>query len=638
MSVISGTATGRDGPRPSTTGSDGLGPRLRHIGVSALPLALFVGGALGFDALDPTSRREPPKVAAVASPAMPVPTPPPQASVEAKLTTAAPRLRDERSLIQSAERTSPDAGARTERPSSAATRRIAFEVGSPAAVPLGFDFAAAGRAGVYALLRGVPQSASLSHGIVAGPQTWLIDGADLQKVALSQRNPDAAPVVIDVVLLTPDSRVLAEERLTLEAKAPERPVVAQVVVPGPLALATEPPPVDPPAATERSAATVSAKPAGVASAAVSAATVATATATAVAVSAATPLVAPPAPEARPQTPLPQTSSAPATSPVETAAKAAAASVPPSAPGQPSATKAAAVRSAAPASKSAQAAWTAAPAGGLKFAVEGQAAARAESASRLRLTVQPVETPPAGAYVVLRGLPVDSRIARGLSIGPDAWLISLAEIANLDVDLPGAMPPQLTLGAKLVTIDGKLIAEETVRFARPSPAPAAVVAEAVRSAPQPAQNTLSIREVASTGQAATALPSGIVTRSLPQPPAAAAPSPPAQAVRSAPPAKAAAPAKAVPAPVPPLVARGRKMLQMGNVAMARPLLERAAIEGSGEAAAMLGASYDLQWLRRAGAVGVADNPEQAKRWYAEARKLGTADVERIAASAAPAPRR
>ena len=77
-----------------------------------------------------------------------------------------------------------------------------------------------------------------------------------------------------------------------------------------------------------------------------------------------------------------------------------------------------------------------------------------------------------------------------------------------------------------------------------------------------------------------------------------------------------------------LARGRKMLEFGNIAVARPLLERAAGEGSGEAAALLGASFDAAWLRKNGVLGVSGDPDKSRHWFGEARRLGATDTARI----------
>ena len=73
-----------------------------------------------------------------------------------------------------------------------------------------------------------------------------------------------------------------------------------------------------------------------------------------------------------------------------------------------------------------------------------------------------------------------------------------------------------------------------------------------------------------------------------------------------------------------------MLDLGNIVVARPMLERAANEGSAEAAALLAATFDRIWLQRTGALGIADDSAKAAHWYAQARQLGAGDAERIIA--------
>ena len=75
-------------------------------------------------------------------------------------------------------------------------------------------------------------------------------------------------------------------------------------------------------------------------------------------------------------------------------------------------------------------------------------------------------------------------------------------------------------------------------------------------------------------------------------------------------------------------RGRKLLDIGNVAMARPILERVAAAGSAEAALLLGASYDPIWLRTKGAIGVEADENKARSWYEIARKGGAAGAEKM----------
>lgn len=71
----------------------------------------------------------------------------------------------------------------------------------------------------------------------------------------------------------------------------------------------------------------------------------------------------------------------------------------------------------------------------------------------------------------------------------------------------------------------------------------------------------------------------------------------------------------------LAARGDERLRAGDVAVARPLLERAALAGDATAALRLGQSYDQTFLAGARLRGVAGNPGLAIFWYRRGQELG-----------------
>jgi len=73
----------------------------------------------------------------------------------------------------------------------------------------------------------------------------------------------------------------------------------------------------------------------------------------------------------------------------------------------------------------------------------------------------------------------------------------------------------------------------------------------------------------------------------------------------------------------LMARGDQFLSAGDIASARSFYERAADAGSGGAAMRLGATFDPDFLDRAGVLGSPGDPAQAAAWYRRARDLGDA---------------
>lgn len=72
----------------------------------------------------------------------------------------------------------------------------------------------------------------------------------------------------------------------------------------------------------------------------------------------------------------------------------------------------------------------------------------------------------------------------------------------------------------------------------------------------------------------------------------------------------------------LVKRGQDLLQNGDLASARLLLQRAAEAGSAAAALGLGATYDPLIIRRLGVIGLKPDPERAREWYSRGVALGS----------------
>src|SRR5262249_45037546 len=77
----------------------------------------------------------------------------------------------------------------------------------------------------------------------------------------------------------------------------------------------------------------------------------------------------------------------------------------------------------------------------------------------------------------------------------------------------------------------------------------------------------------------------------------------------------------PAEIAALVTRGDTFLSAGDITSARLFYERAADAGDGAAALRLGATFDPDFLGRAGMRGSPGDPAQAASWYRRARDLG-----------------
>jgi len=72
-------------------------------------------------------------------------------------------------------------------------------------------------------------------------------------------------------------------------------------------------------------------------------------------------------------------------------------------------------------------------------------------------------------------------------------------------------------------------------------------------------------------------------------------------------------------------QGNRFIQVGDLAAARVVFERAAESGSATAALAMGATYDPIVLAKLGAVGMGANVERAQSWYEKAKALGSAEA-------------
>jgi hypothetical protein len=72
----------------------------------------------------------------------------------------------------------------------------------------------------------------------------------------------------------------------------------------------------------------------------------------------------------------------------------------------------------------------------------------------------------------------------------------------------------------------------------------------------------------------------------------------------------------------LVKRGEELLQNGDLASARLLLQRAAESGNASAALALGSSYDPLLIQQLGVIGIKPDAARAREWYQRAVELGS----------------
>ena len=185
---------------------------------------------------------------------------------------------------------------------------------------------------------------------------------------------------------------------------------------------------------------------------------------------------------------------------------------------------------------------------------------------------------AGAAIVISGLAAGTRLAPAQADNAGRWQVAAADLGKLEVK-----PPKDFIGAMDAIVDLKL-ADGTVADSL------VVRLEWTDRAPQ--------------------------ARGIPTP----APQP----VAAPPPA----PQRAIaPDEIAVLVRRGHDFLTTGDIAAARIVFRRAAEAGNAHAALTLGATYDPNVLRQVGAVGIAADATEARRWYKTAEELGSAEAAR-----------
>lgn len=77
---------------------------------------------------------------------------------------------------------------------------------------------------------------------------------------------------------------------------------------------------------------------------------------------------------------------------------------------------------------------------------------------------------------------------------------------------------------------------------------------------------------------------------------------------------------------PLLARGDRMLELGDLASARLFYKVVAERDDGRAAMLMGLTFDPVYFRQRGIKGIRPEPEQAIAWYRRAIALGSAEAE------------
>jgi len=202
---------------------------------------------------------------------------------------------------------------------------------------------------------------------------------------------------------------------------------------------------------------------------------------------------------------------------------------------------------------------------------------------LGVSVEPAEP---GATVVVRGLPVGTRLTTGEQTGPSEWRVSAEDAANAVVVPPQDFAGDINLSAELRNASGAPLVTSVMQLAwkaPPAPAPAPPQIAAAPASPEPIA------------------------------------APPAPRVEPAPDLNANEAGG--------LIRRAQEMLAMGDVKGARALLLRATDLRDARAAYSLAKSYDPILARQSGAPDTGSDLAQARAWYQKAREWGAPEAQR-----------
>jgi hypothetical protein len=194
----------------------------------------------------------------------------------------------------------------------------------------------------------------------------------------------------------------------------------------------------------------------------------------------------------------------------------------------------------------------------------------------------------GSAVIVKGLPVGTRLAAGEQLSPVEWRVPAENATDAVVIPPADFTGEVKLLAELRSADGAALVSAIVQLAWKVPPPPVVPVAAAPAAP----------------------------------PAAAPPAP-----EPAPPARVeAAKDPAVHDEVGALIRRAQDILATGNVKGARALLLRAVDAHDPRAAYALAQTYDPTVSRQSGTADANSDLALSRSWYQRAREWGAPEAQ------------
>lgn len=216
-------------------------------------------------------------------------------------------------------------------------------------------------------------------------------------------------------------------------------------------------------------------------------------------------------------------------------------------------------------------------------------------SKLEIRVAPGDALPPRSVIVIRGVPANLQLSGGRPFGPGVWVIPAAETISITLQMPMDARVGGVLTVALTTLDGASLAEAHITLVT-----TALPQETVKTAAPP------------------------VSRASPPP--VSRDDTPTAATQTLDQAPAPKLTPDIRAELLMLLEKGKDSFRLGNIQHARQFYLRAAEKGLAEAAMALAETYDPAELSRMkGVVGVLPDQALARKWYEEAKQLGSPEA-------------
>jgi hypothetical protein len=192
-------------------------------------------------------------------------------------------------------------------------------------------------------------------------------------------------------------------------------------------------------------------------------------------------------------------------------------------------------------------------------------------------------------VTMIGLLEGTELSLGTSLGSMGWQVLAGNLDQTFVAAPANFVGTMHASVQLRSAGGQLLDDKIIRLEW-------VAKEVAKEREKEVEKEIEKPDIRSAGAAVSAQPAAVL--------------PPLGAEQ-----------------IDTLIKLAKELLNLGDIALARPLLKRAALAGNAQAALELAKTFDQAFLTEWGVLGLAPDAAQAREWYESARELGSIEALR-----------